>query len=181
MQESNFASSSSGRISASVMQLTCACTACMEWQRRLKAWHLNSLALSRLPFTTGSTVSKILKTTLLCGKAPIKAGTWKGRAGADAVSKAQQIKGFGWHWPAAGGTVGRRSRDARHLCTMRAVCDYTGRRQRRYGPIVIVETCWEESMLLGIPLFGWGAELPHGESSAAFQGFELWCGIRGGA
>ena len=149
----------------------------MHWVTlHLKAWYLISLALSRLLFTTGPIVSKILKTTLLCRKAAIKVSTWKGGAGAEAVSKAQKIKSFGWHWRVAGGTMGRSSR-AHRLCTMRAVCDYTGRRQRRYGPIVIVETRWEESMLLGIWRSGWGAELQHGGSSAAFQGFEVRCGI----
>lgn len=53
--------------------------------------------LSGIIKVAGSVVSEVLKTTLLCRKAAIKASTWKGEAGAEAVSKAQKIKSFGWH------------------------------------------------------------------------------------
>lgn len=70
MQENNFASSIPGLSSACFVQLTCVCAACIEW-------NLISLLLSRLPFTIGFVVSKILMTTLLCRKAIVKASTSK--------------------------------------------------------------------------------------------------------
>lgn len=141
---------------------------CMQIMHRVMSHHRYvTSGLSGIIKAAGSIVSEVLKTTLLCRKAAIKASTWKGEAGAEAVSKAQKIKSFGWQWPVAGGTMDRRSTDAHCLCTVRAVCEYTGRMQRSYG-LAIAGTCWEGSILLGMCLAGWGADLHHGGSSAAF-------------
>lgn len=72
----------------------------------------------------------------------------------------------------------RRRGAAQHLCTMGAACDCTGRRQRREGPTVTEETMLQREYTAARYVGLWvGAKLQHGGRSAAFQGFELWCGI----
>lgn len=140
VQESTFASSSPGHSSAYFVQFTCVRAACMEghWISRHEIWSLCCYRDSHLlqaPLSQKSLWQPCCVERQLPRQAPQKG------AGAEAMGKVQQIKSFSWHWPVAGGKMSRKSRDsAQHLCTVRATCDCTDRRQRRQGPAPTEET-----------------------------------------
>lgn len=102
---------------------------------------------------------------MLCRKAATRVRMWKGGAGAEAVSKAQQTELQ--LAPAFGVTVGRRHRAAACVCTTGAVWDCAG---RRYTDVLSRENA------VGCTAFRLGTAVQRGGSSSILS-FELQCGI----